>query len=328
MEGVESVRKMKPAKNPVQKTINYKKRDAYKEFLFILPFLLLVMAFSYFPLFGWTYAFFDYKPPKPLFDQEFVGFKWFVDMFSTKAKTDQIVQVLKNTLSISGISLLFSWFPMVFAVFLNEVRCKPYKKFVQTATTLPNFISWVLVYSVAFHLLYAEKSPLNMILMDLKLIDKPIMLMRSRDYVYFRMWLWLTWKNAGWAAIMYLAAIAAIDEQEIEAAKVDGAGRMKIIWHITIPSLLPTFFVIVMLNIASFLNNGMEQYYVFYNSFNKKYTQVLDLYVYQKAFPPSGSSSGNYPLATAISIMKSIVSIILLTTANWTSKLIRGESIM
>ena len=328
MTGVESVRKIKPEKKPVQKKINYKKRNAYKEFLYILPFLLLVLAFSYFPLFGWTYAFFDYKPPKPLFSQQYVGFKWFLDMFSTKAKTDQILQVLTNTLAISGISLLFSWFPMIFAVFLNEVRCKPYKKFVQTATTLPNFISWVLVYSVAFHLLYAEAGPLNKLLEALGIIQSPIDLSKDSNYMYFRMWLWLTWKNAGWAAIMYLAAISAIDEQEIEAAKVDGAGRMKIIWHITIPSLLPTFFVIVMLNIASFLNNGMEQYYVFYNNFNRKYTQVLDLYVYQKAFPPGGKSTGNYPLATAISIMKSFVSIILLTVANVGSKLIRKESIM
>ena len=118
------------------------------------------------------------------------------------------------------------------------------------------------------------------------------------------------------------AAISAIDEQMIEAAKVDGATRMQIIWRITIPSILPTFFVIVMLNIASFLNNGMEQYYVFQNNFNKEYIEVLDLYVYNIAH----QGTGNYPLSTAISMLKSIVSIGLLAGANGLSKLIRGES--
>ena len=113
-----------------------------------------------------------------------------------------------------------------------------------------------------------------------------------------------------------------IDEQMIEAAKVDGATRMKIIWHITIPCILPTYFVIVMLNIASFLSNGMEQYYVFQNAFNRDWIEVLDLYVYNYAT----AGRGNYPLATAISILKSMVSLLLLTGANGLSKLIRGES--
>jgi putative aldouronate transport system permease protein len=210
---------------------------------------------------------------------------------------------------------------MIFAVFLNEIRCKPYRKFVQTVTTLPNFISWVLVFSVAFNVL-SSTGAVNTVLMDLGLIQEPIAFLKSSEHVWFRMWLWLTWKNAGWAAIMYLAAISGIDEQMIEAAKVDGATRMQIIWRITIPSILPTFFVIVMLNIASFLNNGMEQYYVFQNNFNKEYIEVLDLYVYNIAH----QGAGNYPLSTAISMLKSIVSIGLLAGANGLSKLIRGES--
>jgi putative aldouronate transport system permease protein len=220
----------------------------------------------------------------------------------------------------SGISLAFSWFPMVFAVFLNEIRCKPYQKFVQTVTTLPNFISWVLVYSVAFNVL-SSTGAVNTVLTGLGLIDKPIAFLNSKDHIWFKMWLWLTWKNAGWAAIMYLAAITGIDEQMIEAARVDGATRMQIIRHIIIPSILPTYFVIVMLNIASFLNNGMEQYYVFQNDFNRKYIEVLDLYVYNYA----RSSIKNYPLSTAISMLKSIVSVALLAGSNTISKLIRGE---
>ena len=119
---------------------------------------------------------------------------------------------------------------------------------------------------------------------------------------------------------MYIAAIAGIDEEMITAAKVDGASRMKIIWHITIPSLLPTYFVIIMLNLANFLSNGFEQFYVFQNAFNKDYIQVLDLYVYNLAM-----GNGGYSLSVAISMFKSVVSIILLATSNGISKLVRGQ---
>ena len=298
-----------------------KAKRSYIEFAYILPFLLLVAVFSYFPLYGWVYAFHDFVPPKPINSETFVGFKWFVSLFSNPVKSADVVRVMRNTLAMSGISLLFSWFPMIFAVFLNEIKCRPYRKFVQTATTLPNFISWVLVFSIAFNV-FGSNGAVNAVLKDMGVITESISFLKSSEHVWFRMWLWLTWKNAGWAAIMYLAAISAIDEQMIEAAKVDGATRMKVIWHITIPSILPTYFVIVMLNIASFLSNGMEQYYVFQNAFNQEWIEVLDLYVYNIAY----AGRGNYPLATAISILKSIVSILLLTGANGASKLIRGES--
>ena len=303
-----------------EKRINYKKRRSIQEFLYILPFLLLVGAFCYFPLYGWVYAFHDYRPPFPITKDTFVGLKWFNYIISNPIRLRDVMRVMRNTFAMSGISLLFSWFPMVFAVFLNEIRCKPYRKFVQTVTTLPNFISWVLVFSIAFNV-FGSFGAVNSVLQDLGLISKPISFLKSSDHIWFKMWLWLTWKNAGWAAIMYLAAIAGIDEQMIEAAKVDGATRMKIIWYITIPSILPTYFIIVMLNIASFLSNGMEQYYVFQNAFNQDYIEVLDLYVYNIAT----SGTGNYPLSTAISMLKSIVSVILLAGANGFSKLVRGD---
>ena len=296
-----------------------KKVRAMKEFAYIIPFLILVAVFSYYPLYGWVYAFFDYKPPFPLTMDKFVGLKWFKSMLGNSVKVKQLIQVLLNTFGISGLSLLFSWFPMVFAVFLNEIKCKPFKKFVQTVTTLPNFISWVLVYSIAY-CVFNSTGVVNSVLMDLGIIDAPQQFLQNSDHIWFKMWLWLTWKNAGWAAIMYIAAIAGIDEQMNEAAKVDGASRMRIIWHITLPSLLPTYFVLVMLNLANFLSNGMEQFYVFQNAFNKDTIQVLDLYVYNIAM-----SGGGYSLSTAISIFKSVVSIILLCVTNSVSKAVRGE---
>lgn len=297
-----------------------KKRKGKIEFLYILPFVLLVAVFSYYPLYGWIYAFFDYKPPFPLEWKNFVGLKWFKSMVENEVKAKQLFGVIRNTLAMSGISLLFSWFPMVFAVFLNEIKCTPFKKFVQTVTTLPNFISWILVYSVAFSVL-SSTGAVNQILESLGITEpgKPIMFLQSADHVYFKQWLWLTWKNAGWAAIMYIAAITGIDEELNEAARIDGASRMQIIRHITLPSILPTYFTLLMLNLANFLSNGMEQYYVFSNSFNKDKIQVLDLYVYNLM------TGGGYSLSTAVSILKTVISVTLLGLTNKLSKLIRGE---
>ena len=302
-----------------KKAISKRKLRSYREFLYILPFLILVAVFSYYPLFGWVYAFFDYKPPYPLSMEQFAGLKWFKSMVENPVKVKQLLMVLRNTFAMSGLSLLFSWFPMIFAVFLNEIKCEPFKKIVQTVTTLPNFISWVLVYSIAY-CIFNSTGVVNQVLLNTGLIDQPKLFLQSTEHVWFTQWLWLTWKNAGWSAIMYIAAISGIDEELKEAARVDGASRMLIIWNITIPSILPTYFVLVMLNLANFLSNGMEQYFVFQNAFNKDSIQVLDLYVYNLAM-----GSGGYSLSTAISILKSVVSVILLCCTNGISKKIRGE---
>lgn len=297
-------------------------RREHKEFLYLLPFILLVAVFSYYPLYGWVYAFFDYRPPMPLSLDSFVGFKWFLSLVENNVKINQILNVLRNTFAMSGISLLFSWLPMIFAVFLNEIKCMPFRKVVQTITTLPNFISWVLVYAIAYAMMNST-GLFNSFLMGIGAIDSPIMFLRSTEHVWFTQWLWLTWKNLGWAAIMYIAALSGIDAQMYEAAKIDGATRMQIVFHITIPSLLPTYFVLLLLNISNFLSNGMEQYYVFQNAFNKEYIQVLDLYVFNLAM-----GSGAYSVSTALSMLKSVISVTLLFGANTLSKLVRGESIV
>lgn len=303
-------------------TKSKKKWNSIKLFLMILPFLILVLMFAYYPLYGWAYAFYDYKPPKLLSNCPYVGLKWFKSLVSNEVKIKQILQVLKNTFAMSTIVLSTSWIPMLFAVFLNEIKCVPYRKFVQTVTTLPNFVSWVLVYSIAFSL-FSSTGMMNTFLTNLGLIKEPIMFLQSSKHVWFTQWLWLTWKNLGWAAIMYIAAISGIDEEMFQAAKVDGATRMQIIRHITIPSLLPTFFVLLMINTANFLNNGMEQYFVFMNAFNKEYIQVLDLYVFNLAM-----GSGGYSVSVAVSMLKSVVSVVLLVILNTVSKLTRGESFL
>lgn len=301
------------------KKLTSKKKRGYIEFLYVLPFILLVAVFAYYPLYGWVYAFFDYKPPFPLSWDKFCGLKWFQFMVGNPVRVKKLWEVLRNTFAISGLNLFFSWFPMIFAVFLNEIKCVPFKKFVQTVTTLPNFISWVLVYSIAF-CVFSSTGAVNTVLLNLGWIDTPQMYLQSTNHIWFKMWVWNTWKNAGWAAIMYIAAISGIDEELKEAAKVDGATRMQIIWNITIPSILPTYFVLVFLNLANFLSNGMEQFFVFQNSFNTNYIEVLDLYVYNLAM-----GSGGYPLSVAISMLKSVVSIVLLCVTNAISKAVRGE---
>lgn len=296
--------------------------EGYKLFLLIVPFLVLSFLFSYLPLYGWRYAFYDYKAPLQLSQCEFVGFKWFKMLFSNPTQVKQLLVVLKNTFAMSLLGIATSFLPVLFAVFLNEVKCKWFKNLVQTLTTLPNFISWTLVYAIAFAL-FAPSGMLSSVLMQLGVITEPLKILDSSEHVWLQMLLWSTWKGLGWGAIMYLAGIAGIDQELYEAAAVDGAGRWQKIKSITIPLLMPTYFVMLMLSVANLLNNGMEQYYVFQNSFNKQSIQVLDLYTYN-----IGMTGKSLSLATAIGMMKSVVSVTLLAIVNFVSKKTRGASIM
>lgn len=300
-----------------------KKWLSIKYFLLIAPFLILTIMFAYYPLYGWVYSLFDYRPPLKLSQTEFVGLKWFKYLFANKGQINQLLQVIKNTFVMSGLNLATSVFPLVFAILLNEIKNKKFKNIVQTLTTLPNFISWVLVYAVAFAL-FSTTGMMNSLLINLGFIQEPIKVLDSGDYTYLKMLAWSIWKGLGWGAILYLAAIAGTDQELYEAARVDGAHRFHLMRHITLPALLPTFFVLLMLSVANFLNNGMDQYFVFQNAFNRNQIQVLDLYVYNLGL----GASNSIPLATAISMLKSLISVTLLIVVNTASKKIRGESIL
>lgn len=296
--------------------------ESIKLFLYIVPFLILSFLFSYFPLHGWIYAFYDFKPPLKLSQCEFVGLQWFKMLFANKTQLSQLAQVMKNTFAMSLLGVVTSILPVCFAVFLNEIKCKKFRNTVQTLTTLPNFISWVLVYSMAFSL-FSSTGMINTILQNLGFITDPIKFLDSDSHTWLSMILWSTWKGLGWGSIMYLASIAGVDQELYEAAKVDGADRFKLIRYITLPALMPTYFVLLMLSIANFLNNGMDQYFVFQNSFNKTHIQVLDLYVYN-----TGMTGRSLSLATSVSMLKSIISVSLLMIVNFISKKTRGESII
>ena len=300
-----------------------KKLDQGKRmFLYMLTFLLLCFAFSYFPLHGWIYSFYDYKPPLKLSQCNFMGLRWFKMIFGNPAQVRQLFIVMRNTFAMSFLNIATSVLPLFFAVFLNEIKCKWFRKMVQTLTTIPNFISWVLVYAVAF-CLFSNTGMVNTVFQNLGVILKPIKFLDSDSHTYIAMLLWSTWKGLGWGAIMYLASIAGIDQEMYEAARVDGAGRFQLMRYITLPELMPTYFVMLMLSVANFLNNGMDQYFVFQNAFNKAHIQVLDLYVYN-----IGMTGSSLSLATAISMLKSLISVTLLMAVNRISKKIRGVSLV
>lgn len=298
------------------------RRKSFVMFLVIVPFLVLVFLFSYFPLWGWVYSLYDYKPALGLAGSEFVGLQWFQLLVSSPTQIQQVGQVVVNTLAISFLGIATSVLPLAFAIFLNEVRSPWFRNAIQTLTTLPNFISWVLVYMIAFSL-FSSTGMVNGVLEDSGLITAPIKFLDTDQNVWLTMTLWSIWKGLGWGAIIYLAAIAGIDQSLYESAEIDGAGRFQRMWYITVPQLMPTYVVLLLLSIANLLNNGMEQYYVFQNAFNKENIQVLDLYVYN-----IGMTGNNLSMATAIGMLKSLISVVLLFSVNAIAKRVRGQSII
>ncbi len=306
----------------VQKEDKFEMEARFKLFLLIMPFIALTFIFAYLPLAGWRFAFFNYKSGESLSSENFVGFKWFTYLFQNAATRADLLRVLKNTLAMSGLGLATSWCAMAFAIFLCEIKNKRFRRFVQTFTTIPNFISWVLVFAVAFSI-FSTDGFLSSLLIKAGILDAGKNFLMSSDHIWLKMLAWGMWKGLGWGAIIYIAAISGIDQQLFEAATVDGAGRFQRMWNITVPSLMPTFMVLLLLSIAGILNNGLEQYLVFENAKNTKDIMVLDLYVYKL-----GINNGKIPLATVVGMAKSIVSVILLFGANKLSKTVRGESII
>ncbi len=309
--------------------------EKYRNFLMFLPVLLLTFIFCYLPIWGWRFAFFDYKIGDQLLlhdvvengavvqESNYVGLKWFTYLFENPANRDDLVRVLRNTLVMSGLGIATSWLPIAFAVLLAEVRSSKFQRVVQTLTTIPNFISWVLVYAIAFAI-FSTDGFINSFLRNvLEISGAKTDYLASADWIWVKMLLWGTWKGLGWSAIVYIAGIAGIDQQLYEAARVDGANRFQCIRHITIPGLIPTYMVMLLMSVAGMLSNGMDQYLVFENAINKDVIEVLDLYVYN-----IGIKSGLIPLSTVVGVFKSLIGVTLLFGANGISKAIRGESII
>lgn len=309
--------------------------EKYRNFLMFLPVLLLTVVFCYLPIYGWRFAFFDYKIGDQLLlydtvvdgvvtqQSNFVGLKWFAYLFQNAATRSDLIRVLRNTLVMSGLGIATSWLPIAFAVLLAEVRSSKFQRMVQTLTTIPNFISWVLVYAIAFAI-FSTDGFINSFLRNvLGVVGANTDYLASADFIWLKMLLWGTWKGLGWSAIVYIAGIAGIDQQLYEAARVDGANRFQCIRHITIPGLMPTYMVMLLMSVAGMLSNGMDQYLVFENAINKEVIEVLDLYVYN-----IGIKSGLIPISTVVGVFKSLIGVTLLFGANGISKAVRGESII
>ncbi len=291
-------------------------RKNWELFFVALPFMIMLIMFSYVPLAGWIISFFEYKPGRALFDCNFVGLKYFKYFLTDR----DVLRVLKNTLVFSGIGYLLSPLPVLFAIGLNEISCTRFKKIAQTMTTLPHFISMIIVYALAFAM-FSGEGVINTVLANLGSSAK-IDWLTNKKIVYLFQTCISQWKGLGWSSIIYIAAISGIEQDQYEAAAIDGAGRFRQALHITIPGIMPTFLVLFLMAIANFMSTGFEQYYVFQNSMVYSKIEVLDLYVYKQ-----GLKLFDYSYSTAIGIMKSIISIVLLFVANALARRVRGTNI-
>lgn len=295
-----------------------KPKKQYKLLFMALPFMLLVFLFNYVPIFGWIYSVYDYIPGVPLLECDFMGAEYFKLIF----KDANVYRTLKNTAIFAVISILMTPLPMLFAILLNEVKNNSVKKFVQTFTTLPNFISWVIIFSLAFSL-FSTDGMVTQLVAKMGITKEARSVLSSKESVYWFQTFLGQWKSLGWSSIIYLAAIAGIDQEQYEAARVDGAGYFRCALHVTLPAMMETYVVLFILNIGNFLNTGYEQYMLFKNSLTAPNIEVLDLYVYR-----IGLESMDYSYGVAISIVKSFVSIVLVVIANLVAKKVRGNTVI
>lgn len=290
--------------------------------LFVLAsvFAMFVVAFCYVPLLGWIIAFTDFNPGLPLLEQKFIGIDNFKLLWSSKR---DLLTALRNTLALSGLSLLTMGVPLAFAILLSELRWKRLSKFAQTVSALPYFISHVLLYAVCFSMFSPTDGALNVLMRIFYGPDYSSNLLADPDVVWTMQTLICLYKGMGYSAIMYLSAMSGIDQELFDAASVDGAGRWAKIRYVTLPGIMPTFIVLLVLQIAGMLSGaGFDQYYVFQNPMVLNKLEVLDTYIYK-----IGLRQNNFGFATAAGMLKSVISVALLMFANKISKLVRGNSL-
>ena len=282
-----------------------------------IPFVIYAIIFCYVPLGGWLMAFQNYKPKNGLFNSEFVGLKKFEMLFSN----DVFLKVIRNTLAMGVINLVLGTVcAIIFAILLSEVRSKNAKKFVQTVSYLPHFLSWVIVTGIVFDVLSMENGIINQLLVAIGILEQPINWLAYPKYFWWIVGFANVWKETGWNSIIYLAAITSISPDLYEAAAIDGAGRLNRIWNITLPGLKPTIFILLIMNIGNVLNAGFEVQYLLGNGLVQSVSQTIDIYVLKY-----GISQGDYSIGTAAGIFKSLVSIILIVIANKSAKAMGEE---
>ena len=283
--------------------------------LMALPFVIWLIIFKYIPVAGWTMAFQDYKPQFSVWEQDWVGWKHFKDLFNEP----MFYRALENTLGMGILGLVFGTGSAIFfALLLNEMRFMALKKWTQTISYLPHFVSWVIVANIVITMLSPE-GVINNILTGIGLIESPINFMANPDMFWGIVTAADVWKETGWNAIIYLAAMAGVDPQLYEAAKGDGASRWRQMWHITLPSIRSVIIVLLILNIGNLINIGFEKQMLLGNNIVMEKALVIDLYALDY-----GIGMFRYSFGTAIGIFKSVISVILILICNGIAKRI-GE---
>ncbi|WP_308639858.1 ABC transporter permease [Paenibacillus silvisoli] len=285
-----------------------------------VPLVVLVIVFHYLPLWGWIMAFQKYSLVKGISGSPFVGFDKFADLF----RDDRFYQVLRNTLVMGLLNLITGFFgAILFALLLNEIRFSLFKRTIQTIAYIPHFVSWVVIANIFTMILSPDGGTMNVILEKLGLVESPIYFLAQEE------WFWVIhtaaslWKELGWSSIIYLAVLAGVNTELYEAAEMDGASRYRKMWHISVPSLMPTAFVLLVLSLGWIIQSGYESQFLLGNSVVIDYSEVLDLYALNYSF-----QIGDYSYGAAISIFKSIVSITLVVAVNFLSgKLGQGKVI-
>ncbi len=274
-------------------------------------FVIYGVIFYYLPLGGWVIAFQNYKPALGMFKSEFVGLQKFQQLFSDST----FLEVIRNTLAMGVINLVLTFVAaIVFAILLNEIRMKFAKKAVQTISYLPHFLSWIVVTGILRDIL-SGTGIVNELLMKAGATDQAINFFANPDYFWWIVGFSNVWKETGWNAIIYLAAITAIDPSLYEAAAIDGAGRWAKIRHIILPGIRPTVMILLLMNVGNVLNAGFEIQYLLGNGLVQSVSQTIDIYVLKW-----GISQGDYAIGTAAGIFKSFVSIVLIVLANQFAK--------
>ena len=269
------------------------------------------VIFYYLPLAGWAMAFQNYKPKDGILHSQFIGLEKFKMLFSDAT----FLRVIRNTLAMGVINLVVTFVTAIaFAILLNEVRNRGGKKVVQTISYLPHFLSWIVVTGI-LHDMLSGTGIINELLMNAHLITQPINFFAHEKYFWPIVAFANVWKETGWNAIIYLAAITSIDPSLYEAAAIDGAGRWGKIKYVTLPGIKPTIIILLLMNVGNVLNAGFEIQYLLGNGLVQNVSQTIDIYVLKW-----GISQGDYAIGTAAGIFKSVVSIILIVIANQIAK--------
>ncbi len=291
-------------------------RKYYQIYLILIPAIIYYLVFHYLPILGLTMAFREYKFNLGFIGSPWIGFKYFIAFFNFY----DFWNIIRNTLVISFFKLIvFFPFPIIFALMLTEVRSKILKVFIQTASYLPHFVSWV-VAVVVFHRFLSLDGLVNQVRGSLGL--QAVFYMNDQEFFYPIMFFSYVWKSLGFSSIIYFAALSNVDMELYEAARIDGAGKFRQIMHISLPSIAPTIIMIFILSLANVLNAGWDQIYLLQSPGNAALSNIIDTYVIFEGF-----KRAQFGYATAVSLFQSVLGLIMVIMTNKAAKKIADISI-